>query len=253
MPGATRARRPFWRHPLTLAIGGGAVTAALVSVVLVAAFDSSGSNQTDPDDTPVATSTPTEMPETPEPTPTPTVPGPGNVLTNETFDDPASAAGHAFQDETGAGIVANGELQLIDTADDGSLVWTQWHLLQEQVSFQLRGFADVRVLTMACDDGANQIRASVSSRTSSYKVVIFNIDASEFTTLIDWTVSPAIPQDQKSTLQLLCQLSAMSFIINGETVASFDMPNVRADTVWVAADGGVDASVFVDDVLITLP
>ena len=104
---------------------------------------------------------------------------------------------------------------------------------------------------MACDDGVNQIRASVSSRTGRFKIVNYNIPAGEFTTYIDWTDSTAISLDQKSYMRLLCDDTHITFTINAETVAALDITSTAADAVWVAADGGVNASVFVDDVLIT--
>ena len=107
--------RPFWRHPLFLAIGGGALTAALVTAVIAAALDN-GNQQSSDDPTSFATSTPTESLDTPTPTLEPT-PGPV-VVVDDNFDGPPSSV-LEVADESGMVTLANGELQIFDTLDEG--------------------------------------------------------------------------------------------------------------------------------------
>jgi hypothetical protein len=44
----------------------------------------------------------------------------------------------------------------------------------------------------------------------------------------------------------------MEFVINGHTVASHTIAGTAGTFVWIAADGGIDANIFIDDVVIKL-
>ncbi len=263
---ARASRGSSWRAPILIAAVGGAIAAALVSVILASILNDDDEKQGGGDDTRTATATRTpddedtptpteEGSSTPEPTPTntPRTQVPGIVFLRESFDSAARSSVAEFSDQFGVGIIADGQLQMVDTADDGRLVWYRWNTGRQDVSVQVKAFAAEGLFTMACrDDDQYQVRVSVETRTQLFKTSIYNEANEAFSTYIDWTGSDLISLTEKSTLELVCRANSMEFAINGVTVASHTIEGTSGTYVWIAADGGVDSNVFIDDIVITL-
>jgi hypothetical protein len=254
-----------WRGPVLLAVAGGAIAAGVVSVLLalVLGGDDSPTPPIDDDETATVTATRTprsglrtaspEASPTPTSTSTPRPPTDGIVFLRESFDSPQQSLVAGFSDEFGTGVVANGEYQVTDTADDGRLVWVRWNVGRQDVSIRLRAFADVGLLTLACRDGDQyQVRVSIETRTQLFKTSIYDEVNQKFSTYIDWTASDLISLDEKSTFELICSDDTMEFVINGVTVTSHTIAGASGTYVWFAADGGIGSNVFVDDLVITL-
>jgi hypothetical protein len=199
------------------------------------------------------TETETSTPETPTATATATqrTETAGVVFLRESFDSAARSSVPEFSNQYGQGIIANGEFQLVDTSDDGLLVWQPWTVGTQDVSVQVRAFAAERSFTMACrDDGRYEVRATVNTRDQKFKTAIFDQAAGTFSTYVDWTATDAISTTEKSVIELICRGETMELVINGQTVASHTIAGTGGTTVWIAADGGVNANVFIDDIVI---
>jgi serine/threonine protein kinase len=256
-----RRKNGGWQGPVILAAVGAAIAALVVSVVI---SQLSGGGDNPPVDDDDQTATATRIPED-EATPTPTGPGPsptptstprpetgGTVFIGEDFSNAAQSRVASLTDSAGIVVVANGELQMIDTADDGFLVSRQWDTGKADVSLRMRLFANEGYVTLACrDDGASyEVRASVSSRDGQFKTWIYYYSTGTFSTYIDWTESDLIKRDAKVTVELLCVGNLMEFVIEGVTVASHTIEGTTGTGVWFGADGGLGANVFIDDLRI---
>jgi hypothetical protein len=220
-----------------------------------------GGDDDDPpaDPTGTATESESEEPSVPPnddtPTPTPTQPA-GTLFLNETFDSALSSRLPEFNTTAGRAIIADGQLQIIDNAEDGRLVWQRLDTGSQDVSVEVRAFSDIGQIVMACRDGGNyQVRVVVESREGRFRTTIFNIPAEEFSTYTDWTTTDLISKTEKSRIELVCRGDQMYLLINGEIVTSHTIAGATGTFVWIAADGDVvGANSYFDDLTIrTLP
>jgi hypothetical protein len=104
------------------------------------------------------------------------------------------------------------------------------------------------------DSSDSQYYFAISSDSQSYIFLVY--DASEWSTIIEWTSASQIKTDGANQIAILAQGSSFTFFINGESVDQTEDSTLKSGKVGVAfslSDAGEKAVFAFDNFEVTAP